>query len=140
MAASCSALEAPDPATSGPRAHPPEDHSWAARAEALQRERPAQLAALAAVFASLAMLAGWIAVLIPAGTNIRFSPNFWLLAVPAAALDGRRNEVRPLGCQQPLAGPHRPACLSVLALLVAPTMRDRSMLGGSAYLDTHWRC
>ena len=41
---------------------PPEDRSWAARAEGLKRERPAQLAILFALFAALVMLAGWVAV------------------------------------------------------------------------------
>jgi hypothetical protein len=55
---------------------PPEDRSWAARAEGLKRERPAQLAMVFALFAFMAMLAGWIAVLIAPGGNIRFNPVF----------------------------------------------------------------
>ncbi len=97
---------------------PPEDCSWAARAEGLKRERPAQLAMVFALFAFMVMLAGWVAVLITPGGNIRFNPVFWLLAAPlmvwlwnlqcyrAWAVDTLWFVLAP--------------CLALLALFVAP--------------------
>ncbi len=60
----------------------PSDRSWAARATALRRERPANLAMVAAVFAMMAAMIGWVAVLVPTGGDPRGSPAFWLLAIP----------------------------------------------------------
>ncbi len=116
---------------------PSEDRSWAARATALKRERPAQWAILAAICAALTMLAGWIAVLIPAGGSIRLNPLFWVLAAPLmpwlwAVQSFAAWAVKTLWLALILA----PA-LSLLALLVAPTLRGTTLLdGGSDYLDT----
>ena len=110
---------------------PPEDRSWAARAAALKREAPAQWAVLAAIFAMLAMLAGWIAVLIPAGGDIRFNPLFWLVAAPLlpwiwALQSFAAWAVKTLWLALVLA----PA-LSLLALFTAPALRDSALLDGS---------
>ncbi len=116
---------------------PPEDRSWAARATALKREAPAQWAVLFAIFAALAMLAGWVAVLIPAGGNVRLNPLFWLLAAPLmpwlwAVQSFAAWAVKTLWLALLLA----PA-LSLLALLVAPHVQGAALLDGdSASLAT----
>ena len=116
---------------------PPPDRSWAARAEGLKRERPAQLAVVFALLAFLVMLAGWIAVLIAPGGNIRGNPIFWLLAAPLVVWLWSMQSfaawtVRTLWLVLVLA-----PCLALLALVVAPRMRQHALLdGGSTYLDT----
>lgn len=116
---------------------PPEDRSWAARAEGLKREQPAQLATVFALLASLAMLAGWIAVLIAPGGTIRGNPVFWLLAAPLMVwLWGVQSfaawTVKTLWLVLVLA-----PCLALLALVVAPAFREAALLHGArAPLDT----
>lgn len=119
---------------------PPEDRSWAARAEALKRERPAQLAVLFALGAFLAMLAGWIAVLIAPVGNIRFNPAFWLLAAPLMVwLWGVQSfaawVVKTVWLVLVLA-----PCLSLLALVVAPAMRRAALLGAAPPSTRPWPC
>jgi len=109
----------------------PEDRSWAARAEALKREKPAQFAIVFALLAFLAMLAGWIAVLIAPGGNIRGNPVFWLLAAPLMVWLWNVQSlavwtVRTVWLVLLLA-----PCLALLALVVAPTMRQAALLDDS---------
>ena len=66
----------------------PLDRSWDARATALRRETPANLAMLAAVLAVLAAFLAWVVVLVPGPGTARGSPVFWLLAVPLMAWTG----------------------------------------------------
>ncbi len=120
-----------------PVSEPLEDRSWAARVTSLKREAPAQWAILAAIFAALTMLSGWIAVLIPAGGSIRLNPLFWLLAAPLmpwfwAVQSFAAWAVKTLWLALVLA----PA-LALLALFVAPMLRDDMLLdGGGASLAT----
>ncbi len=116
---------------------PPEDRSWAARAEGLKRERPAQLAMVFALFAFMAMLAGWIAVLIAPGGNIRFNPVFWLLAAPLMVWLWNLQSYRTWAVNTLWLVLMLAPCLALLALFVAPAMRQSALLdGGSFYLDT----
>lgn len=116
---------------------PPGDRSWAARATALKREAPAQWAILAAIFATMTMMVGWVAVLIPSGGNVRFNPLFWLLAAPLmpwlwALQSFAAWAINTLWLALILA----PA-LSLLAMVAAPALRDATLLDGSGpSLDT----
>ena len=65
-----------------------QDRSWAARATALRREKPANLAMIAAVVAVLAAFLAWVTVLVPEPGSARGSPVFWLLALPLMAWTG----------------------------------------------------
>ncbi len=120
-----------------PASAAPEDRSWAARAEGLKREKPAPIAFAFALLASLAMLAGWVAVLIAPGGNVRGNPLFWLLAAPVMVwLWGAQSyavwAVKAMWLVLVLA-----PCLALLALFVAPRIRQAGVLeGGSNYLDT----
>ncbi len=116
---------------------PPEDRSWAARTEGLKRERPAQLAILFALFAALVMLAGWVAVLIAPGGNIRFNPLFWLLATPVMIWLWNVQAYRPWAINTLWFVFVLAPCLALLALFVAPVVREAALLGnGSDALDT----
>lgn len=122
------ARRAPKPA---PLPAPP-DHSWAARGTALRQERPAQWAMLGAMAAMMTALAGWVAVLIPAGGNIRFNPIFWLLALPLM--------VWIWGLQSPSAWAVKTVWLALLlapslalaALFTAPALHPVSILDDGA--------
>ena len=119
-----------------PPAALPEDRSWAARAEALKRERPAQVAIVFALLALMAMMCGWVAVLIAPEGNVRFDPLFWLLMVPLLVWIGGAQAlaawaVKPLWLILVLA-----PCLSALALAVAPGRRHAAALAGAERLDT----
>ena len=116
---------------------PPEDRSWAARAEGLKREKPAQLAVVFAMLAFLAMLAGWVAVLIAPGGNIRGNPVFWLLAAPLMVWLWFMQSFSPWTVKTVWLVLVLVPCLALLALAVAPGMRQAGVLdGGSKYLDT----
>ena len=118
-----------------PRA--PEDRSWAARAEALKREKPAQLAIVFALLAFLAMLAGWVAVLIALGGGIRGNPVFWLLAAPLMLWLWNVQSLAVWTVKTVWLVLVLAPCLALLALVVAPTMRQTALLeGGRAGLDT----
>ena len=115
----------------------PEDRSWPARAEALTREKPAQFAIVFALLAFLAMLAGWVEVLIAPGGNIRGQPMFWLLAAPLMVwlwnvLSLAAWTVRTVWLVLLLA-----PCLTLAVLVVAPEMRQAALPEDTReYLDT----
>ena len=60
----------------------PQDRSWAARMEGLNREPAAAVAMGCAIYASLSMLIGWTVIIIPSGGNIRGNPLYWLMMAP----------------------------------------------------------
>ena len=121
----------PEPAPTLP------DHSWAARATALRQERPAQWAMLAAIASALTTLAGWIAVGIAPGGDVRFDPVFWLLALPLLAwIWGLQSQAAWAVNTVWLALILGPG-LAVGALFAAPVIRDALLLDGEAApLDT----
>ena len=58
------------------------DHSWAARAAALQVERSAQWALILTLMTLMVATLAWTVVLVPGPGSPRGSPVFWLLAIP----------------------------------------------------------
>ncbi len=107
----------PAPGTPPRQAEPA--HDWAARAAALQYEPPVLWTVLAAIGAMMVTLAGWVAVLIPQGGNIRFAPVFWLLALPLCLwIGGLASTARWAIATTGLALLASPA-LSLLALVTA---------------------
>ncbi len=115
----------------------PPDRSWAARATALRQEKPAQWAMLAAIASALTMLAGWVAVLVPPGGNVRFSPVYWLLALPVLPwVWGLQSQAAWAVNTVWLALALAPG-LALGAVFAAPALRDPRLLeGGAAPLDT----
>ena len=112
------------------------DHSWAARATALRQDRPAQWTMLAAIASALTTLAGWVAVLVAPGGDVRFSPLFWLLVLPLLpwiwGLQSQAWAVITLWLALVLA-----PGLALGALFAAPRLLDTTLFdGGSAPLDT----
>ena len=124
-------VHSPDPPPTLP------DRSWAARATALRQEKPAQWAMLAAIASGLTTLAGWVAVLVAPGGNVRSSPAFWLLALPVLPwIWGLRSQVAWAVNTVWLALILAPS-LALAALFAAPVLRNPSPLdGGAAPLDT----
>ena len=111
-------------------------HGWAARAAALQYERPVAWTIVAAIGAMLAALASWIAVLIPQGGNIRANPLLWLLALPLlvwirALVACARWAMLTLWLAL-VAAPG----LALLALFVSQRARAGRVLEGAGDLDT----
>ncbi len=115
---------------------PTEDHSWAARITALKREAPVQWAILGAIFAAMAMLAGWIAVLIPSGGNVRFNPLFWLLAAPLMPWLWAVQSFAAWALKTLWLALILSPALALLAVFVAPTLHDARLLDDGAALDT----
>ena len=102
-----------------PAAALPVDHSWAARAAALEYEKPAMWACLGALAALMASLMAWVAVLVPNLGNLRSNPLFWLLALPMMAwLGAWMRMVRPVVMTTWLVLAVAP-CLSLAALVTA---------------------
>ncbi len=108
----------------------PIDHSWAARAAALEYEKPAMWACLGALGGLMASLMGWLAILIPNPGDLRANPVFWLLALPLVGWVGAWTRmVRPVVLSTWLALAAAP-CLSLAALVAAgyrSPLRDLGM-------------
>ena len=119
------------------RAEPSQDQSWDARITALKREPAVGWAMIAAMAASLAMLAGWVAVFVAPGGNIRLNPMFWLLAAPLlpwfwALQSFAAWAIKTIWLALVLA-----PCLALLAWLVAPMVQQGAgPEGGSTSLAT----
>lgn len=113
------------------------EKSWAARATALRRETAANLTMLAAILAVLSAFCGWIAVLVPLGSNPRGSPAFWLLAIPLLCwttplLGFRAWAVNTVGLALAAA-----PMLALAALLTAENLNgNQSLLQETQSLDT----
>lgn len=116
---------------------PPQDRSWAARIEALNREAPAALAMLAAILASLSMLTGWIVIIVPPGGNMRFNPLYWVVMAPLLLWVRSLRKLSPWALNTVWLALVLAPCLSLLALFVAPIQRDPALLSdGVPHLDT----
>ncbi len=90
----------------------------------MRREKPAQLAI---VFALLAMLAGWVAVLIAPGGSIRGNPVFWLLVAPLLVWLWNVQSLAAWTVKTVWLVLVLAPCLALLALLVAPEMRPAAL-------------
>ena len=119
-----------------PPGPPKPDHSWPARKAALQQEGPVGWAILGAIFAWLAAMAAWVAVVIPSGGNVRFNPLFWLLAIPLMPWLWAVQSFAPWAMNTLWLALLLAPCAALAALLVAPATHDAALLGAATPLDT----
>lgn len=127
-------LTRPSPGPSPPSA---EDRGWAARAEGLNREIPAAMAIVGAILAALAMLIGWVVIVIQPSGNMRGNPIYLVLAAPLMPWIRGLATLKPWAVNTVWLALLLAPCLSMLAVFVAPFQRDSALLSDSVpHLDT----